>query len=156
VSLRATGAATITAAYQGVTAMTLVVVAAPGTAVLTHGTLTGTIDGVRWDATVSFASIITSVLTIAGGDGITTLAIATPTMAGSYTLGFSTPSNALVVANGSRWTAGGGSATGSGTVVVSSLTATGASGTFNMNLTPAAGPATAAKVITDGVFNLTF
>ena len=53
-----------------------------------------------------------------------------------------------------KWTSiGAGS---SGTITLTTLTTTGASGTFSFNLLPLGAPATGTKVVTNGVFNVTF
>jgi hypothetical protein len=165
----ATGSVIITASYRGVTANATPAFSGSGSSsTSTRGTMTALIDGVPWSGTVlSTANIVGDVFFHFGGDdGTTVINIAvtngsTPT-GGTYGLAPGTPSNAgLSVIQGAgagqSWSCGASSSAGSGSVVISSLTPTGASGTFNFMLTPTPGTAsTGTHSVTDGVFDLRF
>jgi hypothetical protein len=128
-----------------------------------NGTLSATIDGVPWTASVSVQTQFNNgILSMAGGDNRQTLSIAVTANrgAGTYTTGVIDPQN-VVVSNlsmpgsTSAWLSG--PTFGSGSVTITSLTSTSASGTFTLTLAPTPGTgATGNKVLTNGVFNVTF
>lgn len=134
----------------------------------THGgSMSATIDGVRWNSTViSAAAISGGVLRIAGQDRTTApfiaLGLATPPAVGTYTV--SAANGATVAGSLDQVTATGAAPLqwnanftfGSGTVTLSTLTSTSASGTFSFTLVHVATQSTGQKVITNGVFNITF
>jgi hypothetical protein len=134
----------------------------------THrGTMSATVDGTRWDAVViSAAAIQGGVLRIAGQDGLTTpfvaLGVAVPPAVGTYTVSAATGATvagSLDQTSNSdpkllQWNAN--FTFGSGTITLSTLTATGASGTFSFTLVHISTPSTGTRVITNGVFNVTF
>jgi hypothetical protein len=131
-----------------------------------HGTMSATIDGTRWDAVViSAAAIQGGVLRVGGQNSMTTpfvaLGVAVPPVVGTYTVG---PATGATVAGSLdqddtgapvlQWNADGGA--GSGTVTLSRLTSTGASGTFSFTLVHIVTASTGTKVIRNGVFDVTF
>jgi Family of unknown function (DUF6252) len=128
-----------------------------------NGTLSATIDGVPWTATVSVQTQFNNgILSFAGGDNRQTLSIAVTANrgTGTYVAGVVDPQN-IVVANlstaGSAASWLSGPSLGTGSVTITSLTSTSASGTFTLTLAPSAGSgATGNKALTNGVFNVTF
>jgi hypothetical protein len=121
------------------------------------------IDGVQWNATI-IQTVTTSISF--GASGIDTptppfrlLTFAVPPTPGTYSLGGVANSQGQNAGfqngTGGGWTAGLNS--GSGTITLKTITATSATGTFSLSLTALSTTgATAPKVVTDGVFNLTF
>ena len=157
------GAATITVTYQGKSTTVTVSISISTQAA---SSLTATIDGAAFNGLgVSVGRVTvsgTSILSIGGASGFTgdynLLTIAFPGAAGTYTIGGIT-----AIANGSvqipnqsaLWQSNIGSASGS--IVVTSVTANSAAGTFSLNLVPLPGTkATGTKVVTGGAFNVKF
>lgn len=132
------------------------------------GTMSARIDGVAWTATcITVAqndAVFCKCVAISGGDSANpqlAAAIGAPnTGPGTYPIG-----GPLDPANANVLTAIGGTAAlwtanaigGSGSVTITTLTAAGASGTFAFNAIGGTltGPTTT-KVVTQGVFNVTF
>lgn len=94
----------------------------------------------------------------------TLLSVAVPGVVGTYQLSTSggpVPQNAAVedlvtATSGAVWNAGGALG-GNGTITLSTLTATGASGEFSFTAVPlGTSGATGNKVVTEGKFNVTF
>jgi hypothetical protein len=128
-----------------------------------NGTLSATIDGVPWTASVSVQTQFNNgILSFAGGDNRQTLSIAVTANrgTGTYTAGLVDPQNVVVtnlstVGSAASWLTG--PTFGSGSVTITSLTSTSASGTFSLTLAPTPGSgATGNKVLANGVFNVTF
>jgi hypothetical protein len=102
------------------------------------------------------------ILSIAGGDNrqLLSFAVTANRGSGTYTTGVIDPNNVVVstlsnVGGAAAWLSG--PTFGSGSVTITSLTSTSAAGTFTLTLAPTAGTgATGNKVITNGVFNVTF
>lgn len=122
--------------------------------------MTFRVDGTAHTASSITAGMANGILSIAGTDSskITTLSFAiTPTAAGTgtYTLGPLNAANASIIVGNpaAGWQAGVG--IGSGTVTITSLTASNAVGTFSFTLTAVPGTgATGTKNVTEGVFNV--
>ena len=120
------------------------------------------IDGSLLTATSVTATFTNGILAIGGGDVSkqTILGFAvTPSSAGAgtYTLGPLSSANALLQLGNPvlGWDAAVG--IGSGTIVVSAISSTSASGTFSFNLIALPNTAaTGTKAITEGVFNVKF
>ena len=130
----------------------------PGDIIPTNGTMSATIDGNTWTA-IQIAGVNNGGVVAISGSDATLLAVGFAFVgqaAGTYTIGPASAANASVIDNlTTTWTAN--SFQGSGTITVSTLTATGASGTFSYTapLTSTTGtPAT--RVVTNGTFNVTF
>ena len=128
------------------------------------GSMSATIDGAAWSSAGAVASFSANDLLVVGGSDLTTgisFGIHAPGP-GTYVIpgaGLRAGDNALLSQFDSGvlslWTAD--FARGSGTVTLTTLTSTGAAGTFNFNAV--ANPGTAAtgtKSITGGTFNLRF
>jgi hypothetical protein len=126
------------------------------------GSLTFRMDGTLITSTTVTAAFTNGILTLGGGvsaSNITFSLALTPTTAqvGTYTLGpLSATNSLLLVGNPAQgWSAGVG--TGSGTVTLTAFSATGATGTFALNLASVPGSgSTGTKVITEGAFNVAF
>jgi len=131
-----------------------------------QGSMSATVDGVRWESVViSAVAIQGGVLRIAGQDHMNApfvaLGIAVPPNVGTYTVSAATGASvagSLVQADSGRtfrqWNADGGS--GTGTVSLTALTATGASGTFSFTLVHMVTASTGTKTIANGKFDITF
>ncbi|HEX5438283.1 MAG TPA: DUF6252 family protein [Gemmatimonadaceae bacterium] len=130
---------------------------------LEHGSMSAKVDGRDWTATVGLqANYQSGVLAFAGGnsDGsIIAIGLVPSSGPGTYTVSVPMPTNASYTMPGGTaavWQAVAGVG-GSGTVTLTSLTTTGASGTFSFELPPVASTAaTGTKSITQGKFALTF
>ena len=124
---------------------------------LPNGSMSARIDGSNWRATAAItANYQQGIFAAAGSDGTNTIGFAVATTApGTFTIGATANVNALLTVTGSTigWQAVG--TTGSGTLTISSLSATGASGTFSFVLAPVGG-AGATKTVTNGTFSVTF
>jgi hypothetical protein len=125
------------------------------------GTMTAKIDGKTWTAAVVSIAYSYGFLEIGGMDSSSpaqTLGINVEVNGpGTYELSQLEEASAfaLMTIGDSSWQAS--NVVGSGTVIVSTLTSTGASGTFSLNLEPKPNNlATGTKAITDGIFNITF
>ncbi len=126
-----------------------------------NGTLRATINGVDWNAISIIALVDPSLLTISGSDvAPQAVSLLIPPAVGTYPVNFRGPASAGVRAGGQTWLTlpvdprDNGS---SGSIVVSTLTSTGASGTFSFvaPASPLSG-ATGVKTVTNGTFNVTF
>jgi hypothetical protein len=124
------------------------------------GSISARVDGSAWTSTVTAAQYSNGSLIISGADtssptrafglGVTAGAPGTyqatlpsPAASASWTVGSATWQASLVG--------------GSGSVTITSLTSTGASGTFSFSLVPIPGTsASGNKTVTDGTFNVTF
>ena len=127
----------------------------------TNGTMTARIDGSSWRATVAIAATYQNgILAVAGGDpvsgGTPTVGFAAlATAPGTFTIGGTGPANGLVTVGSSTWQAAAG--TGSGSITITAISATGARGTFQFTALPVAGtPASGTRTVTEGVFDVTF
>ena len=124
--------------------------------------MTFRVDGAAVTATSTTASFSNGILTVAGTATAsnTTLGFSlTPSAAGTgtYSLGPLSPSNALIqIGNpAAGWQAGVG--IGSGTITLTALSSTGATGTFSFTLAAVPGTgATGTRTVTDGSFTVTF
>ena len=134
-----------------------------------RGSMSAKIDGVPWTAIpqaiqvvrVALPGLPSGLLAVNGTDRfscpILLLTFAIPRVVGTYALGPGATSGAnasLGTSNcaAGQWSDGFG---GSGSITLTTLTSTGAAGTFSFNLTPSPGT-TGTRVVTDGVFNVTF
>lgn len=124
----------------------------------TNGTMTATVDGDSWTA-VQIAAVNNSGVVAISGSNTALLAVGFAFIGdtiGTYPIGPSSSTSANVIDNlSTTWSANGFQ--GSGTVTVSSLSATGASGTFSYSAPLTSGSGTpATRVVTNGTFNVTF
>jgi hypothetical protein len=115
-----------------------------------------TIDGVVWNATINTAAIATgNFLVMTGVTDIGTpnqilLTLSTPAQVATQTVAGGQVVGSYITSPTVSWLAAG--PMGSGTVTVTSLTATSAIGTFSFTMPPNPG-ASGTKSITDGTFN---
>lgn len=129
-----------------------------GPDVLDNGSMSAKVDGASWSATTAIAATYNSnILGIAGTDAAGRsvgfgAAVSAP---GTFTIAVTSPANGLVNEAGKAWQAAG--SVGSGTITITAISATGAKGTFQFTAAPVAGTgATGNKVVTEGVFDVTF
>jgi Family of unknown function (DUF6252) len=128
--------------------------------------LTARVDGSAWsaDPTSIVAGNMAGVLTFSGssavGGGVRrTIALRiVATAPGTYPIGppVAVASNRGTVTDGTaEWLAD--ASTGSGTIILGSLTANRATGTFSFNAEPVAGTtASGTRIVTEGAFSVTF
>ncbi len=126
---------------------------------LSHGSMSARIDGDAWIANAALSVTFTGgVLAFAGSDVATaTVGVGLiPTGPGTYPIGPTQPTNANVsLGTPNSWSAS--SAVGSGSITLTTFTANSASGTFFFTAEPVATTgATGTKVVTEGVFDVTF
>jgi hypothetical protein len=157
------GNATVTATYQGKSTTFAVTVSLSTNP---NSGLTASIDG------ASFVGLgVTTVRSMVGGaaflgvggsSGFTgnyiLLALGFPAAVGTYNIGLGSVADASVqIPNqNSLWSATATNG-GTGTIVVTSITANSATGTFSLTLVPLTGTkATGNKIVTNGVFNVKF
>jgi len=125
---------------------------------LANGSLTARIDGSSFIATVAIAATYSGgIFAIAGTDAQgRTIGLGSQVLGpGTFTVGAASPTNFSVSTGAASWQAA--VTVGSGTLTVTSISAVGAEGTFQFTAGPLAGTgATANKVVTQGVFDVTF
>lgn len=126
---------------------------------LPGGSMSARIDGDAWTANAILTVAYTGgILAFAGSDvTATTIGLGfIPTGPGTYTIGASQPTNAnLSFGSSGSWSAS--SATGQGSVILTSFTANSAAGTFSFTAEPVSTTgATGTKVVTEGVFDVVF
>ena len=130
----------------------------PDTNLPANGTMSATVDGNAWTA-IQIAAVNSNGIVAISGSDASLLAVGfgfVGQTTGTYTIGATSPANANVIDNlTTTWTAN--SFQGSGVITVATLTATGASGTFNYTAPLASVTGTpATRVVTNGRFNVTF
>lgn len=123
------------------------------------GTVTATVDGVSWSAVVAQAVNNSGIIGIGASDtsAQTTIGIGwLNTGANSYTIGPGSTANGTVVsAGGSGWHASGD--VGSGTLNVTTLTATRVAGTFSFSAVRYTGTEDPVTIqVTNGAFDVNF
>ena len=126
------------------------------------GTMSARIDGATWTASAVTVAVNTNGLIISGastsGIGV---AVGASRLLGTGTQTFGTGTNfnalATMTTGTQSWSATGiQGSNSSGSVTLTTLTATRAVGTFTFNAAALAGGATGTKVVTSGVFDVTF
>jgi len=123
---------------------------------LPNGSVSALVDGQQWTSTFSItADHANSIFAFgASGDGITIgMAMPTATGPGTHTIGTGSPANALITEGSTTWAAN--NATGNGTLILTSLTATNAKGTFTFTA-QASGASPATRQVTQGTFDIDF
>jgi hypothetical protein len=127
--------------------------------------MSATLDGTRWDAKAALTVVHSAgSITITGSDALigtmTSVSLSFPESVGSHPvastgLSFADVmiSNAIAGGPVNTWSSAVGGS--SGTITVTTSTASGAAGTFQLSL-PGFEKTTGTKVITNGVFNVTF
>ena len=123
--------------------------------------ITATIDGAAWSSSRASAAVYQGqILTFNGTDGTTTVSLVVSPVTGPGTFTLSTlnnvASNGLVVRGSQGWTSYAPG--GTGTLTVTTLTTTRATGTFEFVAMPGAGTAASvgARRVTAGRFDVTF
>jgi hypothetical protein len=127
------------------------------------GSISAQINGVAWAAVcVKAATFFNGIVSFAGSDNLTNVAnaevigIATQAAGpGTFPISLSNGTNAQLTIGATQLWQANAVLGGSGTITLTTLTATGTSGTFSFDLI-AVPPGTGTKSITNGVFNLTF
>lgn len=120
-----------------------------------NGTMTAMIDGVAWSATIITPGITGGISAIGGSDGGRTLAWAwVESGTGTYQIGGAVGFNANLTVAGGTWVAN--NTGGSGTLVVTTRTASRVAGTFSFTMTAGSGNASGTKTVTQGTFDITF
>ena len=124
---------------------------------LSPGTMTATIDGVAWTGTINTAVVANGSLIVSAAVSPTSsgIALASPAQVGTQTVGSGSAVTAVLLANvtspsSESWLAAG--PTGSGSMTISTLTATSATGTFFFTLVPNPGTGQN-RVVSNGAFN---
>jgi hypothetical protein len=128
----------------------------------TAGTMSARIDGVTWTAVAVTVAVNANGIIISGAssNGIG-MAVGASRLLGTATQTFGAGGNfsalATMTTGTQSWSATGVQGTNSsGSVTLTTLTATRAVGTFTFNAAALAGGATGTKVVTSGVFDVTF
>jgi len=123
--------------------------------------MTATVAGTAWDGSLAIqASRAGNVFTIGGTNGTYQIQLTVPnvTAAGTYSFGPGNPGIAQVIqvtAGFAAWTSA--LVGGNGTLTITTLTATGATGSFTFNGIASPGtPATGTRAVTNGAFNVSF
>jgi hypothetical protein len=127
---------------------------------LAVGTFTARIDGQQWTAVAPVAvTYVGGILALGGSSqNFTTIAFAVIASApGTYAVGPTSPTNALMTIGSTSGTWVARSTGGSGSVTITTLTSTSAGGTFQFSMVPDGnGSNTGTKAVTNGAFNVTF
>jgi hypothetical protein len=130
-----------------------------------HGSMSANLDGKRWDAKALLTAVHSAgSITIGGTDAligtITSVNLSFPDGVGSHAVASAGVTFASVTITNptsggpvSSWSSAVGGS--SGTITVTSSSATGAAGTFQLSL-PGFATTTGTKVATNGVFNVTY
>jgi hypothetical protein len=120
-------------------------------------TMTALIDGATWTAVTVTALRSSDLISITGSDASTptrTIALSlVGSSIGTYTTSTGS-SNAVLSISPSQWTAN--VLGGSGTITLTDLTTTGATGTFSFTAVPGNAATTGTEAVTSGAFTVTF
>jgi hypothetical protein len=121
--------------------------------------LSATVNGVVWCSPAGAGTFQHSIVSIAGIDAglVSSIAFAfVATVPGTYSLGSGNINAgfATYTRNGQGW--GSALSGGTGSVTLTTLTATHAAGTFTFDAVPSNGGATGTILVTNGTFNITF
>jgi hypothetical protein len=139
------------------TAVFALLVAACGTEENNNGGVSASIDGTPFTALIAFGTYTGNVLTIGGLSGSTSINLTVPnvTTTGTLSLASGQAGIAEVDVNAQNWST---SVTGgTGSITVTSISSTQASGTFTFSAPATVGSgATGTKVVTNGVFTVAF
>lgn len=112
------------------------------------------IDGQAWSTSIALATVPptpSGFAVVSGSDGTTTIAFAFRPSTGTHEIGASIGTNANLTAGSTMWIAT--TSSGSGTIVVTSLTNERVAGTFEFTMT-AGGATPATRVVTGGQFDI--
>jgi hypothetical protein len=130
-------------------------------AALLNGTFSASINGTSWSAAgrVAVTHSVSNSLIIAGASLTYTISFAliNATGPGTYSLVYTTttvPSFAILSGNGAAWTTN--TTGGTGSVVVTTLTANRVAGTFTFDAPPSPGQGTTSAHVTGGTFDVTY
>lgn len=121
-----------------------------------NGSMSATVDGSGWSASNVAATRTAGFVGVgAGASDASTISFAFPDHTGTFTVGGQDGTNASYISGGKSWSAVFGSG-GSGTITVTTLSATRVAGTFSFVAPASAGGATGSKTITNGSFDIEF
>ena len=138
----------------------------PGSALPNHGTLTATIDGVRWTATLITQPIRSNgpggtALTLSGSDLTTTVTIGISPLgsSGTYSTGPSVATNVELQDRAGIWAANNLKGTASialASISVPSAASFAAKGSFSATVVGGTNASPASRTITGGSFDITY
>lgn len=118
------------------------------------GAMSARIDGANWTAQSVTASYLGGVLSVSGTDGTSTINLSAAVQAtGPQDLAAGSANGNVVIGSSTWYAVGQG---GSGTMTVTSLSASGAAGTFAFTGGPLPGGATGTRTITEGTFSVQY
>ncbi|NOT43158.1 MAG: hypothetical protein HOP14_00975 [Acidobacteria bacterium] len=125
-----------------------------------RGTITAQIDGVAFNGIATAATNQSGIFAAAAANGVNSVAFGFGALAavGTTSVSATSPTNAnLVVLSGTTGSWAASTSGGSGSLTISTINATGATGTFSFTLVPVPGTgATGNKSVTNGSFSVTF
>jgi hypothetical protein len=123
----------------------------------TAGSVSALVDGTQWTAVIATGANTGGIVAVgasdASGAGIG-FAFQGTVADTTYVIGTGAAHNAHYTAGGTSWAANG--FTGSGSIVVMTLTATRVTGTFSFEGASSTGGSPATRSITQGMFDVTF
>jgi hypothetical protein len=121
-----------------------------------NGSLSATVDGSNWSGVTVAATRTNGFVGVGAGksDG-STIAFAFPDHTGTFQAAGQDGTNANYTSGGKTWSAVFGTG-GSGTITVTTLSATRVAGTFSFTLVALSGGATGTKTVTNGTFDIEF
>lgn len=128
-----------------------------GPTALVNGTFTAKVDGSNFSATTAIVTTAAAnIISIGAGNAAgQSLGFGwVDAGPGTYTVGATSPTNAVYVTTGAGWVAN--VTGGSGSIVVTTRTSNRVVGTFSFVVIPSSGTASGNKTVTQGVFDLTF
>ncbi len=119
-------------------------------------TMSASVDGSSWSALNAAAARNNGFVGVgASASDLSTISFAFPDHTGTFQVGGQDGTNASFISGGKSWTAAFGTG-GSGTITVTTLTATRVSGTFSFVAPALSGGATGSKTVTNGSFDVEF
>ena len=121
-----------------------------------NGSMNATVDGSGWSALNVAATRSGGFVGVgAGASDLSTIAFAFPDHTGTFQVASQDGTNASFISGGKSWNAAFGTG-GSGTITVTTLSATRVAGTFSFVAVALAGGATGTKTVTNGSFDIEF
>jgi hypothetical protein len=121
-----------------------------------NGSMSAKVDGSNWSASNVAATRTNGFVGVgAGASDLSTISFAFPDHTGTFQVGGQDGTNASFISGGKSWTAAFGTG-GSGTITVTTLSATRVAGTFSFVAPAISGGATGNKTVTNGTFDVAF
>jgi hypothetical protein len=118
--------------------------------------MSATVDGSSWSAQAAAAQRSNGFVGVgASASDLSTISFAFPDHTGTFQVASQDGTNASFISSGKSWTAAFGTG-GSGTISVTTLTATRVTGTFSFTAPALTGGATGNKTVTNGTFDIEF